>query len=164
MKFFNTGNIIIIIIILFVLGLSVGVYNGDELKYNGFMINNSNSTINSGISKIIDGGLTIGYEIANIVGKGAIEKGVDLNKIVDWFIILFWVGIVLTAFASLVKVFLYVYVINSEMKIARREKKMLGIEDDDRLREMSKIEKRNRIWYYIIGGLILFLILIIIII
>lgn len=155
MKLFNASNIVIVIIILFLLGLSVGVYNGDELRYDGFIMNNTNSTINTGVSKILDGGLTLAYELANIVGEGAREQNIDLNKIVNLFIKLFWIGVVLVFLTNATKVFLYIYILKQEINMAKKEKELLGIEDDKRLLEYRKIEKRERIWYYIIIAIVL---------
>ena len=67
-------TIIYLVLITFLLGLSLNVYEGNELTYEGIVVNGSNSTLNQGVIKLVDGTMTITYEIANIVGDGMKEK------------------------------------------------------------------------------------------
>lgn len=120
-----TSWLILIIMILFIGGLSVQTYNGEELKYESIEINGSNSTINNGISKIVDGILTICFEFANVIGKGAVKQGININKMFNYITALIWTIMIVGVCYFLTKVFIYVYIIKKEIELSKKESEVI---------------------------------------
>lgn len=118
-------TIISLVLITFLLGLSLNVYEGNELTYEGIVVNGSNSTLNQGVIKLVDGTMTITYEIANIVGDGMKEKEIDFKQIVSYFSKFVYALILAYILWFIGKLVVYVYIFIQEIKFTKREKARL---------------------------------------
>ncbi len=113
------------VLIMFVLGLAVGQYEGDEIKYTGLNFSSTDSDITIGAEKVVDGGLYLVFGVANLLGDYAIEQDLDLREIMEYLSKLFWGIVGLVVLINLIKLGVYFYVIIQEIKISRLEKKRL---------------------------------------
>lgn len=127
MRMLSMANVIITLTLIFILGLSVHVYRGNELEYKGLQsMNESNSSVmQRAVYKIVDGTMMLCFETANLISEYAKLHDYDLEgifKAVKWILSLLIVGWVISV---LVKLFVYVYVLRKELRMSRIEKEFL---------------------------------------
>lgn len=120
-------NLLLLVCALFILGVSAGVYSGNELtppKLNYTAENQS--VITNSVIKMADGGIALFFELANIIGHEGIKNNINFIFIYKLAIYLTFGAIAITLLVNLTKLFVYIYVIRQEIKLSLKEKKELN--------------------------------------
>lgn len=123
---FNFSSLFLLVIAIFVIGVTAGYYNGAELDYSKIQLsreyNNSSSPIIKPVYMMVDGGIMLLLELSKLVANQMIDKGIDFNSFLKVLPYLFYGLVAIIVLPAITKLFLYVYILVRELKEAKRDK------------------------------------------